>query len=139
MNDFVVLTAATLELPDDDPADQPPLEPMEARLVDEIPAGEKWQYVPKWDGFRCLAFRDDDSVYLQSKSGQPLARYFPELVEQLRELKSRRFVLDGEILIPVSGRTSFDPCCCRPQRTDIAAHGRIRDDGRCVRGHTCDR
>ncbi|HKQ38826.1 MAG TPA: ATP-dependent DNA ligase, partial [Verrucomicrobiae bacterium] len=57
----------------------PPYPPMEALLVDEVPTGERWQYEPKWDGFRCLIFRDGDEVYLQSKAGQPLARYFPEL------------------------------------------------------------
>ena len=59
----------------------PPVLPMEARPVDSPPKGENWLYEPKWDGFRCLAFRDQDEVYLQSKSGQPLARYFPDLVE----------------------------------------------------------
>jgi ATP-dependent DNA ligase len=81
---------------------------MEARLVDEIPAGPGWQYEPKWDGFRCLAFRDGDRIELQSKSGQPLARYFPEVVEHLRSLPARSFVLDGEIVVPVDGRLSFD-------------------------------
>src|SRR5687768_7876423 len=55
--------------------------PMEAVSVDEPPAGDHWQYEPKWDGFRCLAFRDGGEVFLQSKSGQPLARYFPDLVD----------------------------------------------------------
>jgi ATP-dependent DNA ligase len=91
----------------------PPLEPMEARLVDDIPKGDEWQYEPKWDGFRCLAFRDGDEVYLQSKSGQPLARYFPEMVEQLRALSPRRFVLDGEIVVPVGERLSFDDLLMR--------------------------
>ena len=62
-----------------------PYPPMEAKLVDDDPAaGRSWQYEPKWDGFRCLAFRDGDKVELQSKAGQPLARYFPEIVEALR-------------------------------------------------------
>ena len=87
---------------------EPPFLPMEAKTVDEIPAGEGWQYEPKWDGFRCLAFRDGDDIYLQSKSGQPLARYFPELVDALRGLKAKRFVLDGEIIVPVNGSLSFD-------------------------------
>lgn len=91
----------------------PPLEPMEARLVDEIPTGNDWQYEPKWDGFRCLAFRDGDEVYLQSKSGQPLARYFPEMVEQLRGLRARRCVLDGELVVPVGQRLSFDELLMR--------------------------
>ena len=82
--------------------------PMEALLVDEIPTGREWQYEPKWDGFRCLAFKDGDSIELQSKSGQPLARYFPEVVEDLRKLAPERFVLDGEIVIPVGRSISFD-------------------------------
>lgn len=81
---------------------------MEALAVDEIPAGGEWQYEPKWDGFRCLAFRDGDEVYLQSKSGQPLTRYFPEMVAALTGLKPKRFVLDGELAIPVRGTFSFD-------------------------------
>jgi len=86
----------------------PPYAPMEARLVDEIPSGPGWQYEPKWDGFRCLAFRDGDRVELQSKNGQPLARYFPEVVAHLLALPARSFVLDGEIVIPLDGRLSFD-------------------------------
>jgi ATP-dependent DNA ligase len=57
-----------------------PLPPTEARSVDEIPEGSGWQYEPKWDGFRCIAFRGESKVYLQSKAGQPLARYFPDVV-----------------------------------------------------------
>jgi ATP-dependent DNA ligase len=86
---------------------------MEALSVDEIPAGSQWQYEPKWDGFRCLAFRDGSRVELQSKSGQPLARYFPELVESLLKLKARKFVLDGEIVVPIAGRLSFDELLMR--------------------------
>ena len=81
---------------------------MEALLVDEIPEGAVWQYEPKWDGFRCLAFRDGDSVELQSKAGQPLARYFPEVVAAVGALAPKRFVLDGEIAIPVEKVFSFD-------------------------------
>lgn len=88
-------------------------EPMEARLVDQIPTGPAWQYEPKWDGFRCLAFRDGDEVHLQSKSGQALARYFPDLVQSLSKLRLRKFVLDGEIVIPVDGRLSFDELLLR--------------------------
>jgi ATP-dependent DNA ligase len=87
---------------------QPPFEPMEAQLVPQIPISGDWQYEPKWDGFRCVAFRDGDKVSLQSKSGQPLARYFPEVVEAVRGLKAKRFVLDGEIAVPVKGELSFD-------------------------------
>ena len=63
---------------------RPPFPPMEALSVDEIPVGDEWQYEPKWDGFRCLVFRDGDKVELQSKSGQSLTRYFPELVDGRR-------------------------------------------------------
>jgi ATP-dependent DNA ligase len=87
---------------------KPPLPPMETRSVDEIPSGGGWQYEPKWDGFRCLAFRDDNNVYLQSKSGQPLARYFPDVVEALRKLPEKYFVIDGELAVPVKGALSFD-------------------------------
>lgn len=92
---------------------KPPFYPMEARLVEEIPAGKEWHYEPKWDGFRCLAFRDGKSVDLQSKSGQPLARYFPEVVELLKNVRASRFVLDGELMVPVGGRTSFDELLLR--------------------------
>jgi ATP-dependent DNA ligase len=87
---------------------RPPLPPMEARSVDEIPAGPQWQYEPKWDGFRCLVFRDGDKIELQSKSGQTLTRYFPEIVDVVRALKAKRFVLDGEIVVPQGKAFSFD-------------------------------
>ena len=87
---------------------KPPLPPMEAKSLDTIPFGENWQYEPKWDGFRCIAFRDGAKVYLQSKSGQPLARYFPDIVEAIGKLPARKFVLDGELAIPVGGKLSFD-------------------------------
>ena len=86
----------------------PPLLPMEALSVDEIPVGREWQYEPKWDGFRCLAFRDGKAITLQSKSGKPLTRYFPDVVEALLALKARRFVLDGEIVVPAGRAFSFD-------------------------------
>ena len=85
-----------------------PFPPMEARLVEVIPEGEGWQYEPKWDGFRCLVFRDGKQVELQSKSGQTMARYFPELVEAFAQLKPNQFVLDGEIAIPIGGHFSFN-------------------------------
>jgi ATP-dependent DNA ligase len=81
---------------------------MEAMTADEIPTGPAWQYEPKWDGFRCLAFRDGDEIELQSKSAQTLTRYFPELVAGLRALKAKTFVLDGEIVVPIDGDLSFD-------------------------------
>jgi ATP-dependent DNA ligase len=87
---------------------QPPFPPMEALSVDDIPTGDEWQYEPKWDGFRCLAFRDGDEVQLQSKAGQPLARYFPELVEAVKALAPKKFVVDSEIAIPVGQKLSFE-------------------------------
>jgi ATP-dependent DNA ligase len=81
---------------------------MEARLVEEIPTGPGWQYEPKWDGFRCIAFGDREQVYLQSKNGQPLARYFPDVVGSLAALPAKQFVLDGELVVPVAGALSFD-------------------------------
>ena len=86
---------------------------MEAKSVEELPRGDDWQYEPKWDGFRCVAFRDGERVDLQSKSGQPLARYFPEVVEALLKLKAKQFVIDGEIVVPVKGRFSFDDLLMR--------------------------
>ncbi len=85
-----------------------PIPPMEAKLVNELPEGDGWQFEPKWDGFRCLAFRDGDDVALQAKSGKPLARYFPEVVETMRSLPGDRFVLDGELVIPQGSELSFD-------------------------------
>lgn len=87
---------------------KPPFLPMEARLVSELPRGRQWQYEPKWDGFRCLAFRDGQQIYLQSKSGRPLARYFPDVVATLRKLSAQHFALDGELVIPIGARSSFD-------------------------------
>ncbi|MFL6541467.1 MAG: ATP-dependent DNA ligase [Chthoniobacterales bacterium] len=87
---------------------KPPLPPMEAKSVEEIPTGAAWQYEPKWDGFRCIAFRDGDDVYLQSKAGQPLARYFPDVVEAIAAIDAKQFVIDGELVIEVDGALSFD-------------------------------
>ncbi|MER8384877.1 ATP-dependent DNA ligase [Mesorhizobium sp. M0166] len=85
------------------------LRPMEAKAADAIPGGDGlWQYEPKWDGFRCLVFKGDDAVDLRAKSGKPLGRYFPELVAVLRDVSSRRFVADGEIVIEVDGSSSFE-------------------------------
>jgi ATP-dependent DNA ligase len=85
----------------------PPYPPMEARTEPELPRGD-WVYEPKWDGFRCVAFRDGDTIVLQSKAGQPLARYFPEVVAALGRVRAPRFVLDGEIVVAVDGRLAFD-------------------------------
>lgn len=87
--------------------------PMEATPATTLPAGTQWQYEPKWDGFRCLAFRDKNKIDLQSKSGKPLTRYFPELASALSHVRAAQFVLDGEIVIPVDGDLSFDQLLMR--------------------------
>ena len=101
---------------------------MEARSVEEIPTGDGWQYEPKWDGFRCLAFRNGDEIFLQSKNGQPLARYFPDVAANVTKLRQQQFVLDGELVIPIGGALSFDelqlrlhPAASRVQKL-AAAH-----------------
>jgi ATP-dependent DNA ligase len=81
---------------------------MEAQSVDTIPTGPGWQYEPKWDGFRCLVFRDGDRVVLQSKAGRPLTRYFPEVAAAAKTLDADRFVLDGELVVPAGNNLSFD-------------------------------
>ena len=90
-----------------------PLMPMEASTVDEIPVGSEWQYEPKWDGFRCLAFRRGKKIVLQSKSGKPLTRYFPEVAAELLKLQADEFVLDGEIVIAVGKHLSFNDLLMR--------------------------
>jgi ATP-dependent DNA ligase len=78
---------------------QPPITPMEAKHVASLPTGEGWQYEPKWDGFRAMAFRDGTDVFLSSRGELPFARYFPELVAAVKTLSTRRLVLDGEIVV----------------------------------------
>ncbi len=88
------------------PVDTPP---MEARSAASLPdAAEPWQYEPKWDGFRCLAFKAGTAVDLRAKSGKPLGRYFPEIVALLREAAAEEFVVDGELVVEVGGRLAFD-------------------------------
>jgi ATP-dependent DNA ligase len=85
------------------------LPPMDARTADTLPNFEgPWQYEPKWDGFRCLAFKAGGTVELRAKSGKPLGRFFPEIVALLAETKAQRFVIDGELAIEIAGRFSFD-------------------------------
>lgn len=83
------------------------LAPMEARLVDALPEGDGWHYEPKWDGFRCIAWKDGDRAALGSRSGKPLGRYFPELVALIAGLKVGRIILDGELIIPIDETLSF--------------------------------
>ena len=96
------MTASAFELPLDTP-------PMEAKAADVLPDDVGlWQYEPKWDGFRCLVFKGDEAVDLRAKSGKPLGRYFPELVAMLQRLTAQDFVVDGEIVIEVDGKLSFE-------------------------------
>jgi ATP-dependent DNA ligase len=88
--------------------DKHALAPMEALLAAELPTGDGWQYEPKWDGFRCLARRDGNEATLTSKSGKPLGRYFPEVVEMLRSIKEREFLLDGELIITSGDVLAFE-------------------------------
>jgi len=87
---------------------EPSFAAMEAESVEEIPRGDGWLYEPKWDGFRCLVFRNGEDIHLQSKAGQPLARYFPELVVAFLALKPKVYALDGEIVVPEGSALSFD-------------------------------
>jgi ATP-dependent DNA ligase len=87
---------------------RPPIEPMETRAVERIPQGDAWTYEPKWDGFRCVAFRDGDEVELESKSGQTLTRYFPEIVEALLQAHAKQYVVDGELYIQEGDHFDFD-------------------------------
>ena len=84
------------------------LAPMEAKLVDEVPRGPGWRFEPKWDGFRCVAFRAGGEVALRAKSGKPLDRFFPDVVAALKALPVDRFVVDGELTIAVDGAPSFE-------------------------------
>lgn len=84
------------------------IEPMLAKNASSLPSGEGWLFEPKWDGFRCLVFRDGHEVQLQSRSRKPLARYFPELLDPLRAALPERCVIDGEVVVPIDGALSFD-------------------------------
>ena len=92
---------------------QPPIEPMLAALSDQIPIGPGWRYEPKWDGFRAIVFRDGDQVHLASRKGQPLERYFPELLTTLRDGLPERCVVDGEIVIVGEQGLDFDALLLR--------------------------
>ncbi|WP_172124450.1 MULTISPECIES: ATP-dependent DNA ligase [unclassified Devosia] len=93
------------------PSPPPPadfIEPMEAKLIEDLPRGEGWQFEPKWDGFRCIAVKAGGEVALFAKSGKPLGRYFPEMLAALAEVPAEQFVLDGELVISTDGSLSFD-------------------------------
>ena len=91
----------------------PPFSPMEAKVQSELPRGEAWQYEPKWDGFRAVAFKDGDEVVIHSRNSKPLTRYFPELVPAIQKIKPKRAVLDGEIVIFTGYGTDFDAMTLR--------------------------
>lgn len=90
------------------PVLEPPIEPMLAKLSDQIPVGSEWLYEPKWDGFRCIAYFDGTAVYLQSRDRKGLNRYFPELESGLREALAGPCVLDGEIVIMGENGLEFE-------------------------------
>ena len=87
---------------------QPPLEPMLAKLARSIPDGDGWLFEPKWDGFRCVVFRDGDRLELISRKLRPLGRYFPELLGPLREALPERCIVDGEIVVADAGGRGLD-------------------------------
>lgn len=97
-------------------------DPMEARLVSELPTDGDWQYEPKWDGFRAIVRRQNDRVDILSKSGKDLARYFPEIVRLIASTTERRFVLDGELVVPIGNLLSFNALQARlhPAKSRIA-------------------
>jgi len=87
--------------------DEPGIAPIEARLVAALPEGPEWLYEPKWDGFRCIAYRVGDKVALRSKSGKPLDRFFPEVTAMIAGLPGGDLVVDGELTVPVDDALSF--------------------------------
>src|SRR5436305_551059 len=87
---------------------QPPVKPMLAKLTRELPSGDDLFYEPKWDGFRCIVFRDGDQVTLGSRNEKPMDRYFPELCDSLRANLPERCVVDGEIVIATDHGLDFD-------------------------------
>jgi ATP-dependent DNA ligase len=87
---------------------EPPIQPQLAKSAKDLPDGDGWVYEPKFDGFRTIVFRDGDDVYLQSRNGKPMNRYFPEVVKSLEKMKNERLVMDGEIVVVVDGVQEFD-------------------------------
>ncbi len=87
---------------------KPPIKPQLARSAKALPEGEEWRYEPKWDGFRTLAFKNGDDVYLQSRGGKPMNRYFPDVVKLVEAMPADEVVLDGEMVIEVDGVQEFD-------------------------------
>jgi ATP-dependent DNA ligase len=100
---------------------RPPVAPMLARLTRELPIGSAYVYEPKWDGFRCLAFRADDEIDMRSRNDRPLARYFPEIARSLRTLGEPYVVFDGELMVERNGTHDFSALLARlhPARTRV--------------------
>src|SRR6476620_10801189 len=86
----------------------PPVKPMLAKAATTLPTDDGLYYEPKWDGFRCIVFRDGDEVELGSRNERPLTRYFPELIEALQRELPPRCVIDGEIVVPATTGLDFD-------------------------------
>ena len=89
---------------------KPPIKPQLARSATELPTGDGWRYEPKWDGFRTIVFRDGDEVYLQSRNGRPMNRYFPEMAPDLLTLSAERTVLS---LAPLMAWTQLSTWNCK--------------------------
>ena len=103
---------------------------MLAKAADALPEGDGWIYEPKWDGFRCIVFRDGDEVELGSRNERPLTRYFPEVVAAVKSKLPARCVVDGEILIPGEMGLDFDAAPpTHPSRGQQSAEARGRDAG----------
>jgi ATP-dependent DNA ligase len=104
---------------------------MKARAVKSFPIGKEWMYEPKWDGFRCLVFRDQDNIFLQSRTGKSLTSTFPEIVAAFRGLGPKRFFLDGELALPTEDGFSFDGLVNRLRigRARYAQRGRMGPRG----------
>jgi ATP-dependent DNA ligase len=100
---FPVRQAGGVDLPV-----MPPLSPMLAKAADLLPVGDDWLYEPKWDGFRCVVFRDGDEVVLDSRNERPLTRYFPELIAPLQACLPERCVVDAELAVPRASGLDFD-------------------------------
>ena len=95
----------------------PPIKPQLARTAKALPEGDEWRYEPKYDGFRMLAYRDGDEVYLQSRGGKPMNRYFPDVEAQLLAMPADRVVLDGEVVIGVSATGPRSSASSRARRS----------------------
>lgn len=105
----------------------PPIEPMLAALTPKIPDGDRLLFEPKWDGYRCLVFRDGKDIFLQSRAGKPFNQAFPEVVAELLDVLPDRVVLDGELVVDVDGRLSFDTLAERAQAAAAQAAAMAAD------------